>query len=76
MHVNLVSLKQWIECQYKSYPDASGKTQKEEVAHELGVGVATVYRWLKSGNVFIEDCGSDDTGGALIIWKIESHIEV
>lgn len=74
--IEAVSLKSWIENQYKSYPNISPRQQKEEVAHELKVGVATIYRWLKDGNIYIEDLGSDDTGGALSIWKMEKTIIV
>ena len=76
MKPNLVTLKQWIDTQYKSYPHTPPKQRKEEVAHDLGCGVATIYRWLKQGNVYIEYVGAsicgDDSG--VIVWKMEKSI--
>lgn len=73
MNVNLIPLKTWIEQQYKSYPETSPKQQKEEEAENLGVGVATIYRWLKAGNVYIEEVGASISGddAGVIIWKLE-----
>lgn len=76
MKPHLVTLKSWIEDQYKSYPSIPPKQQKEETAHELKCGVATLYRWLKEGNVYIEYIGpsicGDDSG--LVVWKMQKSI--
>lgn len=76
MTPQLVTLKSWIESQYASYPSIPPKQQKEETAHELGCGIATLYRWLKAENVYIEYVGpsicGDDSG--LVVWKIEKEI--
>lgn len=76
MKPDLVTLKSWIETQYRSYPSIPPRQQKEETAHELGCGVATLYRWLKAGNVYIEFVGAsiagDDSG--IVVWKIEKSI--
>lgn len=74
MRTDLVSLKTWIEgnCSH------SGTIkQKDEAAFLLGVGVATIYRWLKAGNVFIEETGVDMSGegGPLFVWKMEKVVE-
>ena len=76
MKPDLVTLKSWIETQYRSYPSIPPKQQKEETAFELGCGVSTLYRWLKAGNVYIEFVGAsiagDDNG--IVVWKIEKSI--
>lgn len=75
MKTNLLSLKSWIEknCDSRLSP----VKQKEEASHLLEVGVATIYRWLKSGNVFIEETGTDinGEGGPVFIWKMEKKVE-
>ena len=74
MRTDLVSLKNWIE----GNCDHSGTIkQKDEAAFLLGVGVATIYRWLKAGNVFIEETGVDinGEGGPLFVWKMEKVVE-
>jgi len=76
MKPHLVSLRSWIDEQYKSYPSTTPKQQKEETAAEFSVGISTIYRWLKSGNVYIEYqpasmLGDDDS---ITIWKIEKTI--
>ena len=74
MYVDLIPLSRWIEIQFKSYPDTPPVEQKKETAHELGVGVATIYRWLKEGNRYVELIGSDDDT-ALMVWKMEKKVE-
>lgn len=76
MKPELISLKEWIDEQNRSY-DKPPVQQKEEAAYILGVGVATVYRWLKAGNVYIEETGRDHTGeaGPLFVWKMEKMVE-
>ena len=74
MYVNLIPLSKWIESQFKSYPNTPPVEQKKETAQELGVGVATIYRWLKDGNRYVELVGSDDDT-ALVIWKMEGMME-
>lgn len=66
----LTSLSKWIECQYKSYPNIPPRQQKEEVALILSVGISTVYRWLRSGNVYIEELGSSESGDdhSIVVW--------
>ncbi len=78
MKPNLISLKSWIEDQYRGYSSIPPKQQKEETAHELGCGIATLYRWLKSGNVYIEVVEASIAGddGGVIIWKMEKSIFV
>ncbi|MEL7309553.1 MAG: helix-turn-helix domain-containing protein [Pseudomonadota bacterium] len=61
MQANLIPLSKWIESQFKSY-STPPRQQKEEIASELGIGVATVYRWLKEGNRYIEETGADISG--------------
>lgn len=68
MKLSLIPLKDWISSNCGNVPSVE---QKEEAAFILNVGVATIYRWLKSGDVYIEDLGSDDCGGSLMIWKKE-----
>lgn len=76
MRTDLIPLSSWIEQQYKSYPSYSAKERKEETAITLNVGVATIYRWLKAGNVFIEELGpsiaGDDYG--VTVWKLEKTL--
>ncbi|CAL9957171.1 hypothetical protein VPH219E481_0024 [Vibrio phage 219E48-1] len=76
MNINAVTLKSWIDQQYKSY-DTPPVQQKEEVAFELNVGVATIYRWLKAGNVYIQELGPDASGenGPVFIWKMEKVVD-
>ena len=74
MHVNLIPLNAWINTQFKSYPDTSPVEQKKETASDFGVGVATIYRWLKEGNRYVQLVGSDDDT-SLIVWKMEGLIE-
>lgn len=74
MVIRMMSLRSWIESQYKSYPQIPEAQRKEETAHELGVGIATIYRWLKAGNVYVQLVGSEDDA-ALVIWKEERIIE-
>ena len=76
MVINAVTLKSWIESQYKSYPQISEAQRKEETAHELGVGVATIYRWLRDGNVYVELIGSNSgDDSAINVWKLDRMIE-
>ena len=74
MRNDLVSLKTWIEGNC-GHPGTI--KQKDEAAFLLGVGVATIYRWLKAGNVFIEETGVDmnGEGGPLFVWKMEKVVE-
>lgn len=76
MNVKLISLTNWIDEQYKSYPSFTDKKKKESAAITLGCGISTLYRWLASGNVFIEEIGSDQTGdgGGLVVWKCGDFI--
>jgi hypothetical protein len=71
MNVKLISLDEWIERQYKSYPSMSPVDRKNDAAEILGCGISTLYRWLKSGNVYVEEYGSDHTGdgGGIMIWR-------
>lgn len=74
MKSNLIPLKTWIECNCNH----SGTIkQKDEAAFLLDVGIATIYRWLKAGNVFIEETGVDISGegGPLYVWKMEKVVE-
>lgn len=76
MKPELTSLKSWMDSQYQSYPNMSAREKKEAEAVNLGVGVATIYRWLKAGNVYIEfnppsTCGDDSS---LCVWKLEKNI--
>ena len=72
----LTALRYWIDSQYKSYPNTPPRQQKEEVASMLNVGISTIYRWLKSGNVYIEDLGSSECGDdhAIVIWHCGNAI--
>lgn len=71
--IELTPLSDYIKEQFKSYPSISERERKEETAHELGVGIATVYRWLKQGNVFIEIIGPSIAGddACIQVWKLE-----
>lgn len=75
MKTELISLKSWMK--YNCDQSLSPVKQKEEAAHLLEVGVATIYRWLSSGNVFIEETGVDmnGEGGPVFIWKMEKKVE-
>lgn len=72
----LLPLSTWIEQQYKSYPSYSPKERKDEAAQTLNVGVATIYRWLKAGNVFIEETGPSMSGDdhGVVVWKMEKEL--
>lgn len=74
MYVDLIPLRDWIKSQFSSYPHVSPVTQKEETAVELGVGVATIYRWLKEGNRYVQLVGCEDDT-ALVVWKMEGMVE-
>jgi len=76
MKVELTPLSKWVESQYKSYPNTPPRQQKEEIASILNVGISTIYRWLKSGNVYIEDLGSSVCGDdqAIVIWHCGNAI--
>lgn len=73
MNVDLIPLSSWIEKQFKDYQNTPPVRQKEEVANDLGVGVSTIYRWLKEGNRYIQLVGSDDDVG-LIVWTMENKV--
>ena len=70
------TLSSWIKSEYKAYPSMSPLEIKEDVASTLQCGIATLYRWLKEENVYIECVGAsiagDDNG--LIIWKLQKQI--
>lgn len=71
MKVDLVSLNQWVETM-----PGSPRLQKEEAAALLEVGVATIYRWIKEGNVFIDVCGVyGEDYGQTYIWEIKKSVE-
>ena len=71
MKADLVSLKNWVETM-----NGSPKLQKEEAASLLEVGVSTVYRWLKEGNVFVEVCGDvNEDYGYTYIWEMKKSVE-
>lgn len=74
MKIDSVSLKHWINTRCGN---GSPKDQKEEAAFILGVGVATVYRWLKAGNVYLEDSGPSMSGddGSILIWEMKKLVE-
>ena len=70
------SLKSWIESNYRNYPSMTELEIKNEVAETLQCGIATLYRWLKEENVYIEDVGASIAGddGGVIIWKMQKSI--
>ena len=71
MKAGLVSLKSWVETMA-----GSPRLQKEEAAGLLEVGVATIYRWIKEGNVFIEVCGDlGEDYGHTYIWEMKKSVE-
>lgn len=72
MKADLVSLKSWVDG-----INGKPKEQKEEAACILEIGVATVYRWIKAGNVFLEVSGPSMSGddGAILIWEIKKLVE-
>ena len=71
MKADLVSLKQWSD-NHAGTP----KEQKEHSAFILNVGVATIYRWIKAGNVFIEECyAQSDDYGYTYVWEMKKAIE-
>jgi len=74
MKIDSISLKHFIESRCGA---GSPKDQKEEAAFILGVGVSTIYRWVKAGNVFIEDAGPSMSGddGCVIIWEMKKLVE-
>ena len=76
MVINAISLSDWLKKEYKDYPSMSPVEQKEEAAETLNIGLATLYRWLKAGSVYIQqvsttDCGDDSR---LVVWKMEKSV--
>ena len=70
MKAELVSLKEWVDSQ-----SGSPREQKECAAVILNVGVATIYRWIKAGNVFIEECAAlPDDYGYTYVWEMKKSI--
>jgi hypothetical protein len=69
-------LKSWIEHNYRPYPSMTELEIKNEVAETLQCGIATLYRWLKDGNVYIEDVGASIAGddGGIIVWKMQKSV--
>ncbi len=76
LKTELVRLASWIDDQYKSYPSIPPRQQKEEVAHELECGVATLYRWLKEDSTYIEQVGPSICGddGGIIVWQVKRSL--
>ena len=72
MFLKKLTLKDWLE-KIESGSELSPLQAKEWAAKEIGVGISTVYRWLKDGNVYIEELGSDGWAG-VTVWKIEKTI--
>ena len=72
MKAELLSLKSWVDG-----INGQPSEQKEEAAAILEVGVATVYRWIKSGNVFLEETGPSMSGddGCILIWEMKKLVE-
>ena len=71
MKAELVSLKQWTD-----EHDGSPRQQKESAAFVLQVGVATIYRWIKEGNMFVEDHAAlSDDYGYTYVWEMKKAIE-
>lgn len=71
MKAELVSLKSWVDGM-----SGSPRYQKEEAACILEVGVATIYRWIKEGNVFIEACADmGEDYGHTYIWEMKKSVE-
>lgn len=74
MNIKLVPLLTWIESECGN---GSPSKKKEEAAFILGVGIATIYRWVKEGNVFIEEyeasIGGDDA--AVSVWEHKKIVE-
>jgi hypothetical protein len=69
MKAELLSLQSWIN-EFSGTPVC----KKEEAASILEIGVATIYRWLKDGNVFIEACDNEDYG-CVIVWHMKKCVE-
>jgi|TARA_R110000851_G_scaffold314816_1_gene477019 hypothetical protein len=71
MKAKLITLKSWVLGM-----SGSPKEQKEEASLILQVGVATIYRWIKKGDVFLEDSGtcSDGEDRAIIIWEMKKLV--
>lgn len=74
MKTNLTPLKHWMADNCGSEPTLK---QKEDAAFLLGVGIATIYRWIKEGNRYIEETGCDESGemGPVFIWKMEKEVQ-
>ena len=74
MNLKLTPLSVWIESDCGNH---SPTKQKEEAAFILGVGIATIYRWVASGEVYIEHhCASisgDDA--AVSVWEHKKIVE-
>jgi hypothetical protein len=77
MHVQLVCLDGWISNQYKSYPSMTEVDKKTDAASILNCSVSTLYKWIASGNVFIQefcpDIGGD--GGGVVVWRHGKFID-
>ena len=71
MKAELVSLKSWTDGM-----SGTPKQQKEEAASILEIGVATIYRWIKEGNVFLEESGPSMSGddGCILIWEMKKLV--
>lgn len=74
--MQLTPLKQWIDNNYRAYPDVSEHERKAATAEDFECGISTMYRWLKDGNVYVEDVGAsiagDDSG--VIIWEMKKSL--
>ena len=71
MKAELVSLKSWTDGM-----NGTPKQQKEEAASILEIGVATIYRWIKEGNVFVEEHAAlSDDYGYTYVWEMKKSIE-
>ena len=72
MNTNMMSLSQFVSSEI-SYSTAPLRDAKEDIAHTLGIGISTLYLWLKSGNYYIGHIESSQAGddSALTVWKME-----
>jgi hypothetical protein len=71
MRAKLIDLRSWCDGM-----SGSPKQKKEEAAFILQVGVATIYRWIKEGGVFIEECAAlSDDYGYTYVWHMKKAIE-
>ena len=73
MKPTLIPLKVWMD---SAHPNLSEHDKKLEMAVTFECGISTIYRWIKDGNIYIEDIeasmAGDDAGA--IVWEMKKSV--